>query len=164
MPRMRNERLDALLREAGWSRAQAASAFNRVAQENNFPNYASIGRSHISMWVGGTKPAGQAPVLLCQALSRRLRRIVTPDELGFEVPGTSVQTALDWHVDPLTMLVDLGEPTWTRSGGISWPAPCTPLRASPCRMRRGGGPWPRCRHHPPGSSAWDAGMSLPSGS
>jgi hypothetical protein len=108
MPRMRNERLDALLREAGWSRAQAASAFNRVAQENNFPNYASIGRSHISMWVGGTKPAGQAPVLLCQALSRRLRRIVTPDELGFEVPGTSVQTALDWHVDPLTTLVDLG--------------------------------------------------------
>ena len=60
------------------------------------------------MWVGGTKPTGEAPVLLCQALSRRLRRIVTPDELGFAVPGTSVQTALDWHVDPLTTLVDLG--------------------------------------------------------
>ncbi len=108
MPRMRNERLDALLREAGWSRAQAASAFNRVAQENNFLSYANIGRSHISMWVGGTKPTGEAPVLLCQALSRRLRRVVTPDELGFAVPGTSVPTALDWHVDPLTTLVDLG--------------------------------------------------------
>lgn len=108
MPRMRNERLDALLREAGWSRALAASAFNRVAQESNSLSYASIGRSHISMWVGGTKPTGEAPILLCQALSRRLRRIVTPDELGFAVPGTSAQTALDWHVDPLTTLVDLG--------------------------------------------------------
>jgi hypothetical protein len=108
MPRMRNERLDALLREAGWSRAQAASAFNRVAQENNFISYANIGRSHISMWVGGTKPRGEAPLLLCQALSRRLRRIVTPGELGFAVPGSSVQTAPDWHVDPLTTLADLG--------------------------------------------------------
>ena len=108
MPRMRNERLDALLREAGWSRAQAASAFNRVAQENNLVRYASIGRSHISMWVAGTKPTGQAPVVLCQALSRRLKRMVTPDELGFGTPGNSAQTLLDWHIDPLTTLVDLG--------------------------------------------------------
>jgi hypothetical protein len=108
MPRMRNERLDALLREAGWSRAQAASAFNRVAQENNLVSYANIGRSHISMWVAGTKPTGEAPVVLCQALSRGLRRMVTPDELGFGASGSSAQTVLDWHIDPLTTLVDLG--------------------------------------------------------
>ncbi|HET9658452.1 MAG TPA: hypothetical protein VFP72_24075, partial [Kineosporiaceae bacterium] len=105
---MRNERLDALLREAGWSRAQAATAFNRVAKERDFLNCANIGRSHISMWVGGTKPTGQAPMILCQALSRRLRRIVTPAELGFAVPGASMQDAMDWQADPLTTLVDLG--------------------------------------------------------
>lgn len=107
-PRTRNERLDALLREAGWSRAQAATAFNRVAKENDLQNYANIGRSHISMWVGGTQPTGHAPIILCQALSRRLRRTVAPAELGFAVPGTSVQTALDWQVDPLATLAELG--------------------------------------------------------
>ena len=108
MHRSRNEQLDAFLREAEWSRAQAAGAFNRIAQENNLPSYAKIGRSHISMWVGGTKPTGHAPILLCEALSRRLRRIVTPSELGFLLPGMSELAAPDWHVDPLTTLADLG--------------------------------------------------------
>jgi hypothetical protein len=105
---MRNEQLHALLAEAGWSRAQTASAYNRVAKESGGPNNANIGRSHISMWVGGTQPTGQAPIILCQALSRRLGRTVTPAELGFTVPGTPMQAALDWQVDPLTTLVDLG--------------------------------------------------------
>ena len=60
------------------------------------------------MWVGGTKPAGEAPIILCQALARRLGRAVTPDELGFAVPGTSAQIALNWNVDPLTTLAELG--------------------------------------------------------
>lgn len=108
MARERNERLAVLLLEAGWSRAQAASAFNRVAQESNLLDYACIGRSHVSMWVSGTKPSGAAPIILCQALSRRLRRVVTPDELGFAVPNTPAQEALEWRVDPLIALTDLG--------------------------------------------------------
>ncbi|GGO07846.1 Tat pathway signal protein [Microbispora rosea subsp. aerata] len=108
MARERNERLAALLKEAGWSRAQAASAFTRVAQENGLLDYAHIGRSHISMWVAGTKPSGAAPVILCQALSRRLKRVVTPDELGFAVPTAPAQEALEWRVDPLIALTDLG--------------------------------------------------------
>jgi hypothetical protein len=108
MPRTRNERLDGLLREAGWSRAQMASAFNRVARENGLLDYTSIGRSHISMWVGGTKPTGEAPVILCQALSRRLTRMITPAELGFAVSGAQAQHALEWQADPLITLVELG--------------------------------------------------------
>ncbi|WP_433255125.1 hypothetical protein ACQPYK_14120 [Streptosporangium sp. CA-135522] len=108
MARERNERLAALLQEAGWSRAQAANAFNRVAQESNLLDYACIGRSHVSMWVAGTKPSGAAPIILCQALSRRLKRAVTPDELGFTVPDAPTQEALEWRVDPLIALTDLG--------------------------------------------------------
>ncbi|MBT2395598.1 Tat pathway signal protein [Streptomyces sp. ISL-100] len=105
MSRKRNEQLAALLEEAGWSRAQTASAFNRVAQENRLFDFAHIGRSHISMWVGGTEPSGAAPVILGQALSRRLKRVVTLDEIGFTAPPP--QGTLEWHVDPLTALANL---------------------------------------------------------
>jgi len=108
MARERNERLAALLEEAGWSRAQAASAFNRVAQESKLLEFASIGRSHVSMWVGGTRPSGAAPLILSQALSRRLKRGVSPDDLGFAVPEAAVQGVLEWRVDPLIALTDLG--------------------------------------------------------
>ncbi|UKY49233.1 Tat pathway signal protein [Streptomyces inhibens] len=108
MTRERNERLAALLEKACWSRAQAASAFNRVARENKLLDYAHIGRSHISMWVGGTEPSGAAPVILCQALSRRLKREVTPEEAGFAEPHVPARGTLDWSVDPLIALTDLG--------------------------------------------------------
>lgn len=108
LARERNESLAALLAEAGWSRAQAASAYNRVALENNLRDHAKIGRSHISMWVGGTKPSGPAPLILSQALSRRLKRVVTPQEIGFAVPTSPAQGAPEWRVDPLIALTDLG--------------------------------------------------------
>ncbi|MFF5304778.1 Tat pathway signal protein [Streptomyces sp. NPDC013161] len=111
MARERNERLDALLLEARWSRAMAAAAYNRVAAETlngEVRENSKIGRSHVSMWVGGTQPTGIAPAILSQALSRRLKREITPQEAGFTVPASSAQGALDWRVDPLTALSDLG--------------------------------------------------------
>lgn len=108
MARERNEQLAVLLQEAGWSRAQAANAFNRIAQENNLRDHSHIGRSHVSMWVAGTKPSGAAPVILSQALSRRLGRVITPRDLGFTAPYAPAQEALNWHADPLTTLTELG--------------------------------------------------------
>nr|WP_202532516.1 Tat pathway signal protein [Streptomyces sp. SID3212] len=70
--------------------------------------YTSIGRSHISMWVGGTWPSGAAPLILSQALSRRLKRAVTPEELGFSATDKTASGALEWRVDPLSALTDLG--------------------------------------------------------
>ncbi|GAA2770093.1 Tat pathway signal protein [Nonomuraea dietziae] len=107
MARTRNERLAALLSEAGWSRTQAANEFNRAAQHLQQATAAGIGRSHISMWIGGTQPSGAAPVILCQALSHRLNRLITPDELGFAGPG-SAPGVPDWRADPLPALTDLG--------------------------------------------------------
>ncbi|MFF4189090.1 Tat pathway signal protein [Streptomyces sp. NPDC001691] len=111
MTRKRNEQLAALLDEACWSRAQAAAAYNRVAAETlngAVLENSKIGRSHVSMWVGGTQPTGIAPAILCQALSRRLKREISPKEAGFAVPTSPAQWALDWRVDPLIALTDLG--------------------------------------------------------
>ncbi|MGW2838028.1 Tat pathway signal protein [Streptomyces sp. NPDC001493] len=111
MTRTRNEQLACLLGEAGWSRAQAASAFNRAAAEGRSPDGSGgpgsplIGRSHVSMWVGGTRPSGSAPAVLALALSRRLKRVVTVAELGFAAPGPA---PLGPPADALTVLADLG--------------------------------------------------------
>jgi hypothetical protein len=104
VPRERNERLAALLTEAGWSRAQAANAFNRVAAESKLPNLRGISRSHISMWVGGTRPTGVAPHILSQALSRRLKRALLPKDLGFSESGSVMGEPLEWRIDPLISL------------------------------------------------------------
>ncbi|MFJ9729460.1 Tat pathway signal protein [Streptomyces sp. NPDC101209] len=108
MARNRNERFDALLKEADWSRAQAASAFVRVAKENNLQEYAHIARQHVQHWVAGHQPSGRAPIIMCEALSRCLRRVVTPTEAGFTAPDSPAQGALDWRVDPVIALNDLG--------------------------------------------------------
>lgn len=108
MPRERNDRLAALLNEAGWSRAQAANAFNQVARQNDHLGYGSVGRSHISMWISGVQPSGSAPIIMSEALSRQLHRLVTADELGFAVPHQTAPWELEWRVDPLTALNELG--------------------------------------------------------
>lgn len=48
------------------------------------------------------------PSVLCEALSRRLGRTVTLDELGFAVQLLSSHAALDWGADTLITLTDLG--------------------------------------------------------
>ena len=121
MARERNERLASLLAEACWSRAQAATAYNRVAAETlngEVRENSKIGRSHVSMWVGGVQPTGVAPAILCQALSRRLRREITAHEVGFAASGSPGQEALDWRVDPLIALTDLGSSVDTDRRGL----------------------------------------------
>ncbi|MER6091275.1 Tat pathway signal protein [Streptomyces bluensis] len=108
MARERNKRFEALLKEAGWSRAQAAAAFVRVASENQLTGYVHIQRQHVQHWVAGHEPSGQAPIIMCEALSRRLKRVVTASQAGFAVPVSPAQRALDWRVDPLIALNDLG--------------------------------------------------------
>jgi hypothetical protein len=53
-------------------------------------------------------PTGEARVILCEALSRRLKRVVTPAELGFAVSSTPALSAPEWQVDPLITLAELG--------------------------------------------------------
>lgn len=103
-----NAKLAAVIAETGLSHAQVARAFVRVALENKVPELASVGRSHISHWVGGSKPSGRAPVILCETLSRRVGRVVTLDEVGLTSDPRPVHDALDWGLDTLVALTNLG--------------------------------------------------------
>ena len=109
MARERNLAFSALLREAGWSQPQAAAAVARVAAESGVRELEAISRSHISMWVLGTKPSGIARHILRETLSRRLGRRLTLADLGLEeVPTGTADSGSDWSVDPLTVLAELG--------------------------------------------------------
>ncbi|TDX03813.1 Tat pathway signal protein [Kribbella sp. VKM Ac-2566] len=107
--RQRNVKLAAVIAEAGWSHAQLALAFGRVAAERRSEDSAGIGRSHVSHWVAGSRPSGAAPDILIETLSRRLGRIVTADEIGLTAAASA--PAIDWNTDTLTALVDLGRST-----------------------------------------------------
>lgn len=105
-----NAQLAAAIAEAGLSHAQVARALVRVAQECGADELVGVGRSHVSHWVGGSRPSGRAPALLAEALSRHLGRSITVEQLGFtparQIPSTHVVP--DWHVDTLATLTDLG--------------------------------------------------------
>jgi hypothetical protein len=103
-----NAKLAAVITEAGMSHAEVARAFVRVAQENNANEFAGVGRSHVSHWVAGSKPSGRAPTLLCEALSRKLGRVVTLAEIGLPAAPLSAKDMLGWRVDTLTTLTELG--------------------------------------------------------
>lgn len=90
------------------SHAEVARAFVRVARESNAREYTSVGRSHVSHWVAGSKPSGRAPLLLCEALSRKLGRNVTLDEVGLPTGLLSSRDILGWRVDTLATLTELG--------------------------------------------------------
>lgn len=104
----RNIRLSALIVETGMSHAQLARAFVRVALESGAHELADTGRSHVSHWVGGSKPSGRAPLVLAEALSRKLGRAVSLDDIGLSARPVSSRDMLDWAADTLVTLADLG--------------------------------------------------------
>ncbi|MEW2219530.1 Tat pathway signal protein [Streptomyces sp. NPDC006990] len=108
MTRKQNAKLAAVIAETGWSQPKVAGAVVRVAAEAGAEELTAVTRSHIAMWMAGTRPSGRAPRILCETLSRRLQRPVTPAEIGLDAPHTSGDGACEWHVDTLTALVDLG--------------------------------------------------------
>jgi len=106
--RQRNEKLAAMLAEAGMTHAGAAQALVRLAREISARELASIGRSHVSKWVGGTVPDGPLiPSLLCEVFTRRLERTVTPADLGLPSSTEPVIEGV-WQTDTLIALTELG--------------------------------------------------------
>lgn len=103
-----NAKLVAAIAEAGLSHAQIARVVAQVAIESGVTECAGIGRSHVSHWVRGTMPSGRAPLILLEALSRKLQRVVTLEEIGLPPQPSLSQDGLDWHADTLVGLTDLG--------------------------------------------------------
>ncbi|UQS23759.1 hypothetical protein L1857_13435 [Amycolatopsis thermalba] len=81
MPRDPNEKLRRLLAVADWTREGLARAVNAVAAESG--RVLTYDRTSVSHWLRGSLPRGDTPLYVAEALSRRLGRVVTPDEVGF---------------------------------------------------------------------------------
>ncbi|MFG3429464.1 Tat pathway signal protein [Streptomyces californicus] len=109
MARMRNEALAARIAEAGWTQPKAAAAVRRVAEETGARELTAVSRSHISMWLTGTRPSGQAPHILCETLTRKLGRPITLTDIGLSADRRGESTdGTDWDADTLTALTELG--------------------------------------------------------
>lgn len=106
--RTSNARLAAVIAQTGWSHAQVARAFVQVAREAGATGLIGVGKSHVTHWVGGSRPSGNAPEILREALSRRLGRVVTLDEIGLGGADSATPAASHWGADTLVVLADLG--------------------------------------------------------
>jgi hypothetical protein len=76
-----NTLLDALLDEAGMSRAGLAARVNQLAESRCSYDHTSVGR-----WLAGQRPRGEVPNLVRSILSTAVGRPLTLDEVGFGLP------------------------------------------------------------------------------
>ncbi|MFD4830618.1 Tat pathway signal protein [Streptomyces uncialis] len=107
MARTRNTQLAAVVKETGWSQTQVAAAFVRVAAEARAGELQAVTRSHVSMWVGGTRPEARAASILSETLSRKLGRRVTLEDIGL-APAGEASAPPGWDSDTLITLKTLG--------------------------------------------------------
>ncbi|MGI5145539.1 hypothetical protein ACQEVC_03925 [Plantactinospora sp. CA-294935] len=98
-----NTLLDALLDEAGMSRAGLAARLNQAGQRNGMImryDHTSVGR-----WLKGQRPRGWVPQIICELLSECLSRRVTLDDIGMGRPESV-------HVAPLTGFIARATALW----------------------------------------------------
>ncbi|MEV5601437.1 transcriptional regulator [Streptomyces sp. NPDC052299] len=78
--RQPNERLQALIQEAGCSNAGLARRVNMVGAERGLD--LRYDKTSVARWLRGQQPRGRAPGTIAEALGRKLGRTVTIDEIG----------------------------------------------------------------------------------
>ncbi|MBF9129029.1 transcriptional regulator [Plantactinospora sp. S1510] len=98
-----NTLLDALLDEAGMSRAGFAARINRAGQSNG--RITRYDHTSVSRWMNGQRPRAQVPEIICELLSERLSRRITLDDIGMGRPDAS-------HLAPLTGFIARATALW----------------------------------------------------
>ncbi|WP_415949959.1 transcriptional regulator [Streptomyces sp. KLOTTS4A1] len=78
--RQPNERLQALIQEAGCSNAGLARRVNLCGAEHGLD--LRYDKTSVARWLRGQQPRGRAPSVIAEALGRKLGRTVTIDEIG----------------------------------------------------------------------------------
>ncbi|MER5182878.1 transcriptional regulator [Streptomyces sp. NPDC002896] len=78
--RQPNERLQALIQEAGCSNAGLARRVNMCGAEHGLD--LRYDKTSVARWLRGQQPRGRAPAIIAEALGRKLGRTVTVDEIG----------------------------------------------------------------------------------
>src|SRR5437868_15324072 len=78
--RQPNERLQALIQEAGCSNAGLARRVNVCGTEHGLD--LRYDKTSVARWLRGQQPRGRAPAVISEALGRKLGRTVTLEEIG----------------------------------------------------------------------------------
>ncbi|MFF2522269.1 hypothetical protein [Streptomyces liangshanensis] len=105
--RLPNDRLREALTESGWSYAALAQAVRQVAAEHG--EALRTNKSGVDHWIAGRMPSGQTGRYLIIALSRRLGRTLSPEDLGLPAPPgwESDSIGLSLADDPLEALMPI---------------------------------------------------------
>ncbi|MGW6205371.1 transcriptional regulator [Streptomyces sp. NPDC055089] len=80
-----NTMLEALIDEAGVSRAGLAAHVNRAGRDRGL--CLRYEHTAVARWLKGQRPRGQVPDLICEVLGNRLRRTLSLDDIGMAALG-----------------------------------------------------------------------------
>jgi hypothetical protein len=101
-----NVRLRALLDQARWPQEGLARAVNEVGAEVGL--MLGYDRTAVAHWLSGTCPRGEVRALIVEALSRRLGRSLTVDDVGLApIPAPVAATRQGLTGDPISTLLEL---------------------------------------------------------
>ncbi|GLF97803.1 hypothetical protein [Streptomyces yaizuensis] len=107
--RMPNHQVSDLIEESGLSYDGVARAVRAVASESG--QRLGTNKSAVHHWVAGVVPSGSTPQYLAEALSRRLGRRITREDLGLPCPdgGEDGSIGLTLDFDPVETLAAIGK-------------------------------------------------------
>lgn len=80
-----NTLLEALIDEAGVSRAGLAAHVNRAGRDRGL--CLRYEHTAVARWLKGQRPRGQVPDLICEVLGHRLSRALSLDDIGMAFPA-----------------------------------------------------------------------------
>ncbi|PWI45907.1 transcriptional regulator [Streptomyces sp. ICBB 8177] len=98
--RQPNERLQALIQEAGCSNAGLARRVNMCGAEHGLD--LRYDKTSVARWLRGQQPRGRAPAVIAEALGRKLGRTVTIDEIGM-ANGKNLASGVGLHFAPTVL-------------------------------------------------------------
>ncbi|MGW1837733.1 hypothetical protein [Streptomyces sp. NPDC002067] len=105
--RLPNVRLKEVVTESGWTYAALAHAVRQVAAETG--GSLRTNKSAVDHWIAGAVPSEQTRRYLAIALSRRLGRTLTPEDLGLPAPAGWENDGVGLSIgeDPLDALMPI---------------------------------------------------------
>ncbi|WP_432071212.1 transcriptional regulator [Streptomyces sp. AA1529] len=107
-----NSQLDALLDQAGMSRAGLAARINRLGDQAGIT--LRYDHTAVARWLKGQRPRGRVPELICEILGRQLDRTLTLSDIGMDVPadGRPPGAALGSEAAGLDRFVERAASLW----------------------------------------------------